>query len=125
MRQIYTIKNPQYDNNQINSRLLQELVQRVRDGQVREWIRTLLHPEERHRRNIQQLLNGFKVNSNELRILKDNPLRVAPEEELVEPIQPYVEETEMPNHQTNINRSSSYILPVSHQNTHYPRPTLN
>lgn len=64
MRQVYTIKNPQYDNNQINFRLLQELVQRVRDGEVREWIRTLLHPEERYRKNIQKHLNAFKVNSS-------------------------------------------------------------
>lgn len=28
------------------------------------------------------------------------------------------------NQGANINRSSSYIIPVSHQNTYYPRPTL-
>lgn len=44
MKQIYTIKNPQYDNNQINFRLLHELVHGVKDGVVKEWIRTLLHP---------------------------------------------------------------------------------
>lgn len=103
---------------------------RVKDSQLKEWIRTLLHPEERYRKNIHQYFSGYKVNSSELRILKDNPLRVAPEEELIEPIQPYVETGhEIPANQSyngfaNINRSSSYILPVSHQGMSYPRPTL-
>ena len=64
MKQIYTIKNPQYDNNQINGKLLQELVHRVKDAELKEWIRTLLHPEERYRKNILQHLNGYKVNSS-------------------------------------------------------------
>lgn len=85
VREIYS-KNSPYRNTVIIGDTVMQLIGGIADGRLREWVWILMNPDERARLRIYGLINDYRVNVKKLRILRENPLKLKPEEELVEQI---------------------------------------
>jgi hypothetical protein len=57
-----------------------QLIDGIADGLLREWVWTLLNPEERARGRIYELIQGYQVDVKRLKLIRENPLRMKPEE---------------------------------------------
>jgi hypothetical protein len=128
VREIYSRNSP-YRNTVIVGDTVMQLIGGITDGRLREWVWTLINPDERARQRIYGLINDYQVNVKKLRILRENPLKLKPEEELVEQIEPYagselnkdslVREGLMAGKNQGLDgvasNRPSIILPVSHQ----------
>lgn len=136
VREIYT-RNSSYRNTVIVAENVMQLIGGITDGRLREWVCMLINPDQRIRLKIYGLINDYQVNMKKLRILKENPLKMKPEEELVEQIEPYADselnrkssvEEGFKNHSLNGVSSNrpSIIMPISHQSADRfeARPTI-
>jgi hypothetical protein len=76
---IYSAKNASYRNTYINYERVSQLIAGISDNPLREWVWTLMNPDERARGRIYELIQNYQVDVKKLKVMRENPLKLKPE----------------------------------------------
>jgi hypothetical protein len=90
-REIYRPRQAAYLNRRLDFDRIEELLASLPSPTLSQWIGALLSPEETPRRKVYSLFDEVQINPKTLKLLSQNPLAVAPEDELYSEIEPYCE----------------------------------